>query len=246
MDLRLPDFICVGTQKSGTTWLYHELSKHPDIDMPKTKEVGNNNASTGVEKNKHGISSPFLNLEKYSSYFPKNNKITGDITPLYFYEPDCAKQIKKVLPNSFVFVILRNPVDRAFSQWRMVRNLGAMEKTATFMKCFEENVRNIKTRCLYINYIRSFIDELGENFKFYFYDDILKNPNYFLKNILKNINVNLEFNFSSSWLKMPYHDDNQIIKKEDKKRCMSFYYSSIKELEKLVHVNTEWTYEKIL
>ena len=36
---RLPDFLCIGAQKSGTTWLYHNLKQHPQVWLPPVKEL---------------------------------------------------------------------------------------------------------------------------------------------------------------------------------------------------------------
>ena len=39
MDKQGPDFICIGAQKAGTSWLYYTLKEHPDIEFPGEKEV---------------------------------------------------------------------------------------------------------------------------------------------------------------------------------------------------------------
>lgn len=243
--MKLPNFICVGVQKSGTTWLYTELSKRPEIEMPKTKEIGNAKFTTGIEKNKVGINDPFLNLEKYSSYFPQNKKITGDITPSYFYDKNCAKQIKEKIPNAFVFVILRNPIDRTFSQWRMDRELGLIKKELSFFDYFKNNTNNTREMGLYINYIRYFVEELGSNFEFYFYDELLKNPNDFLKKILNKIKIETN-ECKTSWLEMPYSNDKQKISAEEHKMCQRFYQKSIMKLENFTKTNTNWIKNKIM
>src|SRR5690606_11946368 len=67
-----PDFICIGAQKSGTTWLYENLKLHPDIFMPDKKELHYFNL------NYH------TSLAYYNSYFEKDsNRIKGEITPAY-------------------------------------------------------------------------------------------------------------------------------------------------------------------
>jgi len=243
--MKLPNFICVGVQKSGTTWLYNELSKRPEIEMPKTKEIGNEKFSTGVEKIKVGIKYPFLNLEKYSSYLPQNEKITGDITPAYFYDKNCARQIKEKVPNAFVFVILRNPIDRAFSQWRMDRNLSLIKKEYSFFNYFTNNTNYSRERGLYIDYIRYFVEELSSNFEVYFYDELLKDPNDFLRKILKKIKIEAN-ECKTSWLEMPYSNDKQKIEAEDYEMCRRFYKKSILKLENFLKTNTNWTKNKIM
>jgi len=112
----LPDFVIIGVGKSGTTSLYDYIVKHPSIGSSLYKET----------KFLHYHSSSFL----YRSYFPTiftscwiNNSrgkkfLTGEATPSYFFYPNCGKKIFKINPNIKLILILRNPIDRAYSEYQ--------------------------------------------------------------------------------------------------------------------------------
>ncbi len=106
---KLPDFIIIGAQKGGTTSLFYYLNQHPELALARRKEVYFFN----------------LNYEKginwYKSFFPfrSNKKISGEATPSYLFYPKTAKRIKSALPDVKLIVLLRNPIDRAYSGYAM-------------------------------------------------------------------------------------------------------------------------------
>jgi len=113
----LPDFVIPGAQKSGTTALKINLEAHPDVFFP--PECG---AEVHFfDKNwSHGI-------EWYEGlYEGQKHKIKGDKTPVYMYLPAYVERMAQVLPPSTkIIVCLRNPVDRAISQFEHHRRNGA-------------------------------------------------------------------------------------------------------------------------
>ena len=109
----LPDFLVLGVHKSGTSTLYNELVKHPNILSAADKEIHYFNAYFGSES-------------WYRSNFPtkkemekgKNGKsITGEATAQYLFHPLVPKRVHNLLPNIEFLVVLRNPVERAFSHY---------------------------------------------------------------------------------------------------------------------------------
>ncbi|WP_256759521.1 sulfotransferase domain-containing protein [Cohnella sp. WQ 127256] len=119
---RMPDFVIIGAQKAGTTSLYHYLNQHPVIAGAVVKEV-------------HYFD---LNYDKprewYLQFFPslleKKRRLTGEASPYYLFHPLAARRLRETLPDAKIIVILRNPIDRAYSHYHhSVRNLG---ETLTF------------------------------------------------------------------------------------------------------------------
>ena len=108
--MSLPNFMCIGAAKSGTTTLYDILKQHPEIFIPAFKEPhffdipeNYNNGIEWYEKNY------FRNI---------NKKIIADFTPSYFFEKQVPKRIFNDLGEDMKFVILlRHPVDRAYSHY---------------------------------------------------------------------------------------------------------------------------------
>jgi len=113
----LPDFIIIGSMKCGTTSLYYDICEHPCTIAAAYDEIG------FFDSNFH------LGLNWYRSMFPRKKQIedvrrkegtaiTGEDTPFYFWNPTAAKRIKKLLPNIKLISILRNPIDRAYSEYQ--------------------------------------------------------------------------------------------------------------------------------
>ena len=102
----LPDFIIIGSQKCGTTSLYDYLVQHPKIESALTKEV-------------HYFDLNFTkSIKWYQAFFPKTGTLTGEATPYYMHYPHSMSRIAATLPDVKLFILLRNPVDRAYSSYQ--------------------------------------------------------------------------------------------------------------------------------
>ncbi len=111
-----PNFLVIGAEKSGTTWLKHVLNEHPDIFVPPIKEVHFFDKDENFEKG----------IKWYSSFFAENReKCCGEITPGYLANSSIsAQRIRKMFPEVKIIAILRNPVDRAISNYNMLFAAG--------------------------------------------------------------------------------------------------------------------------
>lgn len=104
-----PDFIIIGTQRGGTTSLYRYLTGHPEIGGAFRKEV-------------HYFDRYYAKgLDWYLGHFPKRGEfpIVGEASPYYLFHPDAPERVREVVPHAKLIVLLRNPVDRAYSQYHM-------------------------------------------------------------------------------------------------------------------------------
>ncbi len=120
-----PDFLVIGAQRCGSTSLYRYLCQHPEIIPAVKKEV-------------HFFDLHFNKGEYwYRSHFPlrsikfnlkKNNLhtyLTCEATPIYIFHPLAPYRISDLLPNAKFIILLRNPVERAYSHyWLRVRRGG--------------------------------------------------------------------------------------------------------------------------
>jgi hypothetical protein len=117
-DLELPDFLGIGAQKAGTTWLYENLRCHPDVFLPDKKEL-------------HYFDRRFhRSLRSYARYFEAGaGKVKGEITPSYAaLAPSRIRYIRAIMPETKLIFMIRNPIDRAWSQALM--NLVVRKKRA--------------------------------------------------------------------------------------------------------------------
>jgi hypothetical protein len=132
----LPNFVIIGAQKCGTSFLYQLLVQHPHVKPAFGKEV-------------HYFD---LNFRKgdnwYRSYFPvqvRNSRkyITGEASPYYLFHPHAARRASTVVPDAKLIVLLRNPVDRAYShyQHQVKRGKGEGRETLTFEEAIEAEER---------------------------------------------------------------------------------------------------------
>jgi len=111
--MRKPNFIIVGAAKSGTTSLFRYLRAHPDVFMPELKEAS---YFAG------------FNIKTEADYLHQfepagNRRAVGEASGAYLYAPAAAAGIRECLgPNVRIVMILRNPIDMAYSLWgHMVR-----------------------------------------------------------------------------------------------------------------------------
>lgn len=111
------DFVICGTQKGGTSALDSYLREHPEICMANIKEVH-------FFDNENNFQCDKTDFSRYHSAFdPKPwHKLVGETTPIYMYWFDAPRRIWQYNPDMKLIVILRNPIERAYSHWNMERS----------------------------------------------------------------------------------------------------------------------------
>jgi hypothetical protein len=115
----VPNFLIIGVQKGGTTSLFNYLQIHPDIKLPKIKEI-------------HYFDFQYENgNEWYQQLFPKicDNKITGEASPFYIFSKKALERIYDYNKNIKLIILLRNPIERAFSHYNMNVSTGIEKLT---------------------------------------------------------------------------------------------------------------------
>jgi len=135
----LPDFVIIGAARSGTTAIHSYLRQCGDVFMPGVKEP-NFFAYEGVELDIKGPGAEFINnsvteLAKYKALFADAGptQVKGEASPLYLYEPDAPTNMARHVPNAKIVVILRNPIEQAWSHYLYARKL-AIENEPDFTK----------------------------------------------------------------------------------------------------------------
>jgi len=113
------DFIVAGAQKCGTTALHYFLERHPQIALPDKQELH-------FFDNEKNFGSKEVSYESLHSSFRPGRKATiaGENTPAYIYWKPAVERIWNYNKAIKLIVILRNPVERAFSHWNMQRERG--------------------------------------------------------------------------------------------------------------------------
>ena len=116
---RRVDFLICGTQKGGTSALDAYLREHPQLCMANQKEVH----FFDDEKHFRGGKPDYAAYHSCFSPGP-SQRVMGEATPSYMYWYDAPRRIWHYNPRMKLLVVLRNPVDRAYSHWNMQRKRG--------------------------------------------------------------------------------------------------------------------------
>jgi hypothetical protein len=104
----LPNFLFVGADKAGSTWLFRVLQRHPDCFVPPAKDIYFFDRFYG------------RGLKWYASFFkaaPPEVSAVGELSHDYLYSDDAAERIATVLPDVKILIFLRHPVERTFSEY---------------------------------------------------------------------------------------------------------------------------------
>jgi Sulfotransferase domain len=110
----LPDFLVIGAQKAGTTALYAYLRWHPAITGPSWKEVS--------FFDRHW----WRGERWYRGQFPlrSSGRLVGEASPSYLFHPLAPERVRSLLPDVRLVALLRDPVERAYSQYQHEVALG--------------------------------------------------------------------------------------------------------------------------
>ncbi len=126
-------FIVAGVQKAGTTALYDYLAEDPNIGLSKVKEAH------FFDDESVDWAAP--DYAPYHAQFVDGPLIRGEATPIYLYWPRSLERIAAYNPQIKIIVMLRDPVERAWSHWKMEYARGA--ETEPFAWCIRQGRRRL-------------------------------------------------------------------------------------------------------
>lgn len=240
----LPNFLVIGAARCGTTTLHEYLKFHPDIFVPKSKRPEPHFFLKNEEYSK--------GLEYYrSKYFKEhaNEKRIGEISTSYLFNANAAKRIFDFNPEIKLVAMLRNPVDRTYSNyWHSVKN--GIENESFDFAIQNESVRNEglsetwKEIAPYAYLGRSKYDQQvteylrlfdRDQMHFILFDDFIENTQAELKTLFNFLDVELDVEISIPEIvnntSTPKNNDMDI----DTRSFLSNYFnSSINALEHLI------------
>ncbi len=179
----LPDFIGIGAQRAGTTWLYRCLSEHPEIFMSAKKEL-------------HFFNRHFdQGLEAYKANFPvsetQHAKVCGEITPNYYHREQALQRIRDTLPDVKLFFVLREPVARAYSQYQLYVQSDYQGLSFDEVLAKYEDVTDLSLQGKHLQRIFEIFPR--DNVLVLFYDDIVRTPATVVKSVFSFLEVDSTF-----------------------------------------------------
>jgi len=179
----LPNFLVIGAPRSGTTWIDENLRCHPDVFMPKRKEL-------------HFFDRHFdRGLPYYESLFADwaGQKAAGEATPDYLHgvysKNNIPAHIKKCLPNVKLIACLRNPVERAYSRYWNSKAKFDHNAKLTFEDKLHAKPEFIQEGFYFDQLVRFLELFPSDQMLVLLYDDIRDRPGTFMKDIYEFIGV---------------------------------------------------------
>ncbi len=214
----LPHFFGIGAQKGGTTWLHENLICHPSIFLPPERQL-------------NFFSDKFENpLKEYQAAFAgKEHFLRGEINPDYgILEKWKIEYLAKILPNLKSIMILRNPIERAWSH--AIMSYVKMHNKKPDEITLDDWLRHFKNPLSVIkgNYPRilkkwrSVYPE--EQIKVVFHDELCARPQAFLEDVFKFLNVEIPENFLNYPIEKKINSGAKIAMPEKAKEALKERY----------------------
>jgi len=177
---RRVDFFVCGTQKGGTTALDTYLRAHPEICMANRKEVHFFDKEGNFSGGKPDYS-------KYHSVFSPqdSHRLLGEATPIYMYWHAAPRRIWEYNREAKLIVLLRNPIERAYSHWNMERSRNA--DTLSFWDAIQSERERVREALPFQHRVYSYVcrgfylEQLRKLWMFFPEDQVLVLKSEFLR-----------------------------------------------------------------
>ncbi len=229
------NFVCIGAQKSGTTWLYETLSKHPGVGFPGGKEVHYWDA--------HQV----RGVEWYRNLFSDESLCNGDITPAYAILPvEDIRKIHATFPALKIVYLMRNPIQRAWSSALMAVRRAEMQYSEASDQWFIDhfNSRGSIARGEYAKCLANWLSVYPrESFLIARYEEIVQEPVALANRVLAH--AGLDGFFTEAWrpeLSKPvFEGHNYAIRQRLLDELVAIYTDKIDALSTLLGTDfSEW------
>jgi hypothetical protein len=205
--MTMPNFLIIGAEKAGTSSLHYYLGQHPQIFMCPVKEPRfffPEFYTTYCKGPRKGDRNSAITLQAYKDLFVNvSSEIAiGESSPQYLYAPKAPEKIKYYIPEVKMIVILRNPVERAFSAFCYQVRDGY--ENLSFEQALQEEPNRIRYQWRPIWYYQKlgfYHSQLSRYFKLfakdqiriYLYEDFDTNSNLIVSDIFKFLEVDYDF-----------------------------------------------------
>src|SRR5918999_4186439 len=119
----LPDFLLIGTKRGGTTSLFRYLTQHPEVapifpSVQGIKDVRFFDSNFGKGTVWYRSHFPMRLHRLYVERLERGRLVAGESTPYYLFHPHAPGRAHQVVPHARLVVLLRNPIDRAYSHYK--------------------------------------------------------------------------------------------------------------------------------
>ena len=254
----LPDFIVIGSSKSGTTSLQYYLIQHPSIVAERDVHFFEYMQTNSIEWYRaHFPTKVYKNFKKTMR---KERLVVGEQTATYLFHPLVPKRIHATMPNVKLITVLRNPVDRAYSNYHAQVREGFEKRT--FDDAIKSELKRIEigkkepeykinnddfNNHVIFSYLRHgiYVDFIKSWMEFFTKDQFLILPTYdlnnnhtkFLKQVFEFLNVP---NRKVNGLERKNVGEYKKLDKSTRKFLVDYYRPHNERLFKLLGKNFDW------
>jgi len=255
----LPDFYIIGAAKCGTTSLYQYLIRHPSVNPGIGKEIHFFEDLYYRGENWYRACFPFK-FQKFFSQLNHHAFVTGDSTPRYIDHPHVPKRIQKLTPNAKFIVMLRNPIDRAFSHYNM--NLKNKYESLSFEEAIKREPERIKDefekmektgkvsheyylyacldRGIYVDRLKRWMNVFPkENFLIIKSEDFFEDTSHHYKKVLEFLNLS-SFELDEYGAHMTGHYKEKQIEPNVRKQLEEFFQPHNEKLYEFLNRDFAW------
>ena len=260
----LPDFLIIGFVKCGTTSLYQYLIQHPDVFSAKGKEIDYFDRLYQRGLNWYRVGFPFKPQKSFVKNILKKNFLTGEATPRYIEHAHALDRIKKTIPNAKFIVLLRNPIDRAFSHYNM--NMTSEYEYLTFEDALKHEEKRIHGRYekmqrvenyyswdhdlygylkhgIYVKYLKRWMDVFPrEQFLILQTEEFKKNTSVVYNKALQFLNLT-KYDLKEYPMHKKIEYKKRVMKPETRKQLNEYFKPHNEELYKFLGTNFHWDEE---
>ena len=206
--MTLPNFLIIGVQKAGTTSLYNYLREHPQVYMSPLKEtdflsykpplISESGSASAENLLTKGGRKRILTIDDYRELFDgvRDEIAIGEASPNYlFLHEQSVQMIKKYVPDAKLIVVLRNPVERAYSDYLMnVRELVGNRKPLAEQVIGSAQSSYTLLKGRYYEGMKHFLEAFPpEQIQILMYSDLTKDSDRFMSQLYDFIGVDSSF-----------------------------------------------------
>lgn len=254
-EYRVFDFIIAGVEKGGTTSLHFNLDKHSELNIAKPKH----HPGEELHYFDYHIMRSKRSKEWFQSHFDYNYKLVGYKNPNLIYLNYTHNYISSINPHTKLIIVLRNPIDRAYSEWYMFNHLDDFFKKnyRTFEEAIEEELkyrldeipnfymanRHHLQKGLYYKQIKNLLKYFPiQNICFILNEELKNNEIETYEKIYKFLNIKIKHPIYEKKLEGQYNKNkkNKDINNNLKNKMINFFKKDVQKLENLINIKTNW------
>ena len=197
--MKLPNFLVIGAPKCGTTSLHHYLSQHPEVYVPLRKELHYFSYAymqrfAAGPGDAHILAPLCSTRQAYEQHYERvgTQPAVGDVSPSYLYYAEVSERIKAELGKPKIVVVLRDPINKAFSQYmHLVRD---NRETLTFSAALVAEAQRIRDgwaalwryadSSLYADKLKRYLTIFGaDHVKILLFEELARTPHLVMRDL---------------------------------------------------------------